>query len=44
VPQLAVDAPADLVDHHGNVGIAGQLDLDKAGLETLVRTIDSSMQ
>ena len=43
IPQMAEradNAPADLVDHPGNVGIAGRRDLDKARREALVRAID----
>jgi hypothetical protein len=38
--QLVDDPSADLVDDPSNLRIAGRLDLDKAGRETLVRAID----
>ena len=38
--QCADDAPADLLDHGGNVGIGGRLGRDKPRLEALVRAIE----
>jgi hypothetical protein len=40
--QLTDDPPADFLDDVGHVGIAGQLAIDKAGRETLVRAIDKA--
>jgi hypothetical protein len=37
--QRAHDAPADLLEHRGDVGIGGRLGLDKARRATLVRAI-----
>jgi hypothetical protein len=36
------DPPTDLLDHVCHVGIAGWLTLDKAGFESLVRTIEKN--
>ena len=40
--ERADDPPTDLLDHVCNVGIAGWLTRDKAGFETLVRTIEKN--
>jgi hypothetical protein len=40
LPQCADDAPADLLDHRGDVGIAGRLALEKARREALVGAIE----